>query len=109
GEDPDRARDERAAAAVPCRRGPRTPLDVRPAHGICELGPVAGGATSARLIEVELRVRDLERALYFYRDVIGLPFGDVETHAGDNIRHAHVTWGEWGECGEFLMINLYPA
>src|SRR5207302_1063672 len=69
----------------------------------------AGGATSARLIEVELRVRDLERALHFYRDVIGLPFGDVETHAGDNIRHAHVTWGEWGERGECLMVNLYPA
>ena len=70
---------------------------------------MAGGATSARLIEVELRVRDLERALHFYRDVTGLPFGDVETHAGDNIRHAHVTWGEWGERGEFLMVNLYPA
>jgi predicted enzyme related to lactoylglutathione lyase len=63
----------------------------------------------SRLIEVELRVGDLERALRFYRDLVGLPFGVVETHEGDDTQHAHATWGEWDERGEFLMINLYPA
>jgi predicted enzyme related to lactoylglutathione lyase len=63
----------------------------------------------SRLIEVELRVGDLERALRFYRDLVGLPFGVVETHEGDATQHAHATWGEWDERGEFLMINLYPA
>jgi predicted enzyme related to lactoylglutathione lyase len=64
---------------------------------------------SSRLIEVELRVRDLERALQFYRDLVGLPFGDIETHEGDDTKHAHATWGDWDEGREFLMVNLYPA
>jgi predicted enzyme related to lactoylglutathione lyase len=63
----------------------------------------------ARLLEVELRVRDLERALRFYRDLVGLPFGAVETHEGENVPHAHAAWGEWGARGELLMVNLYPA
>jgi predicted enzyme related to lactoylglutathione lyase len=61
------------------------------------------------LIEVELRVHDLERALRFYRDLVGLPFGEIETHEGDDTKHAHATWGDWDERGEFLMVNLYPA
>ena len=64
---------------------------------------------SSRLIEVELRVRDLERALSFYRDLVGLPFGDIETHEGDDTKHAHATWGDWDGRREFLMVNLYPA
>ena len=63
----------------------------------------------SRLIEVDLRVGDLERALHFYRDLIGLPFGDIEVHEGDNTRHAHATWGDWDQRQEFLMVNLYPA
>jgi predicted enzyme related to lactoylglutathione lyase len=63
----------------------------------------------SRLIEVELRVADLERALRFYRDLVGLPFGDIETHEGDDTQHAHATWGDWDERREFLMLNLYPA
>ena len=64
---------------------------------------------SSRLIEVELRVRDLERALHFYRDLVGLPFGDIETHEGDDTKHAHATWGDWDRRGEFLMVNLRAA
>jgi predicted enzyme related to lactoylglutathione lyase len=63
----------------------------------------------SRLIEVELRVADLDRAVRFYRDLVGVPFGDVETHEADDIKHAHATWGEWDERREFLMVNLYPA
>jgi predicted enzyme related to lactoylglutathione lyase len=63
----------------------------------------------SRLIEVELRVGDLERTLRFYRDLVGLPFGDIETHEGDDTQHAHATWGDWDARGEFLMVNLYPA
>jgi predicted enzyme related to lactoylglutathione lyase len=63
----------------------------------------------SRLIEVELRVSDLERALRFYRDLVGVPFGAVETHEGDDVRHVHATWGNWDERGEFLMLNLYPV
>lgn len=68
-----------------------------------------GDAATARLIEVELRVRDLERSLRFYRDLIGLPFGKIETHSDEDVQHAHVTWGEWNDRGEFLMVNLYPV
>jgi predicted enzyme related to lactoylglutathione lyase len=64
---------------------------------------------SSRLIEVELRVADLERALRFYRDLVGLPFGGIETHEGDDTQHAHATWGEWNERKEFLMLNIYAA
>ena len=64
---------------------------------------------SSRLIELELRVSDLQRALHFYRDLVGLPFGDIETHEGDDTEHAHATWGDWDGRREFLMVNLYPA
>jgi predicted enzyme related to lactoylglutathione lyase len=64
---------------------------------------------SSRLIEVELRVSDLEHALHFYRDLVGLPFGDIETHEGDDTKHAHATWGDWDGRQEFLMFSLYPA
>jgi predicted enzyme related to lactoylglutathione lyase len=63
----------------------------------------------SRLIEVELHVRDLDKALRFYRDLVGLPFGDIEMHEADDTQHAHATWGDWDERGEFLMLNLYPA
>lgn len=64
----------------------------------------------ARLIEVELRVADVERSRHFYRDLIGVNVGELETHGPDGAAHAHATWGEWS-CTEptLLMLNLYPA
>lgn len=59
-----------------------------------------------RLIEVELRVSDLERSLHFYRDLVGLPL-EAEEHDGE--RHAHAVWGSWKGDQPFLMLNLYPA
>ena len=63
-----------------------------------------------RLIEVELRVRDLARSIRFYRDLVGLPLGDPEVHQSEGDRHAHATWGTWaGGAKDFLLFNLYPA
>jgi predicted enzyme related to lactoylglutathione lyase len=59
-------------------------------------------------MEVELRVRGVDAALGFYRDVIGVPFGDAHSHEEGGTRHSHAEWGEWGEDG-FLLLSLYPA
>jgi len=65
---------------------------------------------TVRLMEVELRVRDLGRSIRFYRDLVGLPLGDPEVHDGEGAHHAHATWGKWaGEAKDFLLFNLYPA
>ncbi len=66
--------------------------------------------SQARLIEVELFVTDIERAVGLYRDVIGLP---LEGHAhaeGDPIHH-HAAWGDWeaGPEGGFLLFSIYAA
>jgi len=65
---------------------------------------------STRLIEIELRVADVERSRRFYRDLIGVPVGEPETHGADTEPHAHATWGEWsGAEPSLLMLNIYPA
>lgn len=52
-----------------------------------------------RLIEVELRVGDVERSIRFYRDLLGMPVGDPERHGEQDATHAHATWGAWGKDG----------
>jgi len=65
---------------------------------------------SARLIEIELRVRDVARSVRFYRDLVGVSVGDVETHDVDSEPHVHATWGEWTPNDpSLLMLNIYPA
>jgi len=65
---------------------------------------------SARLIEIELRVRDVVRSARFYRDLVGVTVGDVETHDADSEPHVHATWGEWAPNEpSLLMLNIYPA
>lgn len=65
---------------------------------------------SARLIEIELRVRDVVRSASFYRDLVGVTVGDVETHDADSEPHVHATWGEWTPNEpSLLMLNIYPA
>lgn len=65
---------------------------------------------ASRLIEVELRVRDVDRSLRFYRDLLGLPVGDPEVHRDGGARHVHAAWGSWAEGSEdFLLFNIYPA
>lgn len=64
---------------------------------------------TTRLIEVELRVRDVDRSLRFYRDLLGLALGQPEVHDG-TARHVHATWGSWAEgAKDFLLFNIYPA
>jgi predicted enzyme related to lactoylglutathione lyase len=64
----------------------------------------------ARLMEIELRVADVERSRHFYRDLIGVPVGDVETHGTGTQPHVHATWGDWsGADPSLLMLNIYPA
>jgi len=64
----------------------------------------------ARLIEIELRVRDVARSARFYRDLVGVTVGDVETHGADSEPHVHATWGEWTPNEpSLLMLNIYPA
>ena len=65
---------------------------------------------SARLIEVELRVRDVARSARFYRELIGVSVGEVETHGADTEPHVHASWGEWTPGDpSLLMLNIYPA
>ena len=64
----------------------------------------------ARLIEIELRVRDVSRSARFYRDLIGVTVGDIETHDADSEPHVHASWGEWTPNDpSLLMLNIYPA
>lgn len=65
---------------------------------------------AGRLIEVELRVRDVDRSLRFYRDLLGLPLGQPEVHQDGGARHVHASWGSWAEgAKDFLLFNIYPA
>jgi predicted enzyme related to lactoylglutathione lyase len=64
---------------------------------------------SSRLIEIELRVANVERSRRFYRDLIGIDVGDLESHSNEAETHAHATWGEWAAEPTLLMLNLYPA
>ena len=64
----------------------------------------------ARLIEIELRVDDVSRSARFYRDLIGVTVGDIETHDADSEPHVHASWGEWTPNDpSLLMLNIYPA
>lgn len=85
-------------------------------HGLVALAvngrraPIPFLAVSARIIEIELRVADVERSRRFYHDLIGVPVGELETHGADGDPHAHATWGQWaGASPSLLMLNLYPA
>jgi predicted enzyme related to lactoylglutathione lyase len=64
--------------------------------------------SAIRLIVTELRVADLERALHFYRELLGLPFADIERHADDDVPHAHASWGSWRVDQHFVRLNIYP-
>ena len=65
---------------------------------------------AARLIEIELRVRDVARSARFYGDLVGVAIGDIETHKADSTPHVHATWGEWTpKDPSLLMLNIYPA
>jgi catechol 2,3-dioxygenase-like lactoylglutathione lyase family enzyme len=62
-----------------------------------------------RLIEVTLRVGDVQRSRDFY-ERLGLPCGPVDVDEPGGESHVHATWGGWGPgSNDFLMLNIYPA
>ena len=63
-----------------------------------------------RLIEVELRVTDLDASARFYRDVIGVPVKKQDPHPPAYEPHYEAEWGSWDGEGEgFLLFLIYPA
>lgn len=64
---------------------------------------------ATRLIEIELRVRDLDACERFYREVVGTPL-ERDVHGPGDELHYHAAWGSWAAGGEpFLMLSLYHA
>jgi len=65
--------------------------------------------SAPRLIEVELFVSDLERAVALYRDIIGVSL-DAHTHGEGEPVHHHASWGDWDSHADgFLLLSLYAA
>lgn len=62
-----------------------------------------------KLIEVTIRVRDVERSRTFYES-LGVKCGPVDADEPGGPRHVHATWGSWSATSDdFLMLNIYPA
>jgi len=65
--------------------------------------------SAPRLIEVELFVSDIERAVGLYRDIIGVPL-EGHAHADGDPVHHHASWGNWDTgAADFLLFSMYPA
>lgn len=63
-------------------------------------------AMPSRLMEVLLRVDDVQRSVEFYRDTLGIPL-EPGDEAGS---HFEVFWGGWAaDSSELLMLLIYPA
>jgi DNA-binding transcriptional MerR regulator len=63
--------------------------------------------TSVQLMEVVLRVEDVERTVAFYRDVFGMEF-QADDHNGALPLHYDACGGAWDPEG-FFMLTIYPA
>lgn len=64
----------------------------------------------ARLIEVEVRARDIDAAARFYREVIGVPLERNEPHPPRWEPHYGAEWGTWRDSGgDFALFVIYPA
>ena len=62
-----------------------------------------------KLIELTLRVRDVQRSRDFYEG-LGVPCGPLDTDEPGGDRHVHAMWGTWSaDADDFLMLNIYPA
>jgi DNA-binding transcriptional MerR regulator len=63
--------------------------------------------TSIQLMEVILRVDDVEATVAFYRDVLGMDF-QADDHNGALPLHYDACGGTWDPEG-FFMFTIYPA
>lgn len=64
-------------------------------------------STSVQLMEVILRVDDVDRTVEFYRDVFGMEF-QPDDHNGALPVHHDACGGAWDPEG-FFMLTIYPA
>jgi uncharacterized protein len=63
---------------------------------------------TTRLSSFELRVRDVDAAFRFYRDLIGLDIEPPVSDGPNDDRHTHAVWGS-AEAGTRLLLTLRPA
>jgi predicted enzyme related to lactoylglutathione lyase len=63
--------------------------------------------TSVQLMEVILRVEDVDRTVDFYRQVFGMEF-QADDHNGALPTHYDACGGAWDPEG-FFMLTIYPA
>lgn len=63
--------------------------------------------TSVQLMEVILRVEDVEETVAFYREVFGMEF-QADDHNGALPLHYDACGGSWDPEG-FFMLTIYPA
>jgi DNA-binding transcriptional MerR regulator len=63
--------------------------------------------TSLQLVEVILRVEDVDATMAFYRDVLGMEF-QADDHNGALPLHYDACGGSWEPEG-FFMFTIYPA
>ena len=63
--------------------------------------------TSLQLVEVILRVDDVDATVSFYRDVLGMEF-QADDHNGTLPLHYDACGGSWQPEG-FFMFTIYPA
>lgn len=73
---------------------------------LIEKGELMSQVKGCRLMEVTLRVPNVERVARFYEDVFGVEF-ESETH-GDGPVHVHACGGTWDPEGLFLF-TIWPA
>jgi predicted enzyme related to lactoylglutathione lyase len=63
--------------------------------------------TSVQLVEVVLRVEDVDGSIAFYRDVFGMEF-QADDHNGTMPVHYDACGGAWDPEG-FFMLTIFPA
>jgi predicted enzyme related to lactoylglutathione lyase len=64
-------------------------------------------AMPARLSAIDLRVRDVDVAFRFYRDLLGLDIEPPVSDGPNDDRHTHAVWGS-AEAGTRLLLTLRP-
>lgn len=61
---------------------------------------------AGRLMEVQLRVKDVKRSAEFYRDTLGIAVGPGDERES----HFEAAWGKWeAASADLLLFLLYPA